>query len=98
MSWWTPTRAGVWWTAQPVSHLVGGVYWPLALIGVVLVPWWLRPAWLTGVFAAWWQLLAWEWAPDGTYPWRWLVFNVLTEVLTAGAVTGIVIALGVRWP
>jgi hypothetical protein len=86
------------WSQQPVAHAVGGFYWPLWALGLMLVPWWTRLVWLTGGFAAWWQLLNWEPAPDGTYPFRWVVYDTLVEILVATLITAALILLGVRWP
>jgi hypothetical protein len=87
MSWLSPTVPGHWWTAQPVAHVIGGTLW--ALFGMLL--WWPHGGWRPVAFAGgmtlYWELRVWEPQPDGTYPFRWLVYDVLTALVASTVVT-----------
>jgi len=89
VKWW-PWQDRAWWSGQsrwyfqqPVAHAFGGIAWTFW----ALLLWWpdggLKPVLFTLGAALAWQLTLWEPKPDGTYPVRWLVYDVAVEVLTA---------------
>jgi hypothetical protein len=95
--WLGPTSGSSEWTAQPVGHAIGGVLWAVFWIGLFVLPWWARPSWGAAGLTAYWQLRIWEPRPDGTYPLRWVLYDVLTATVTASGATALAIFAGMRW-
>lgn len=82
--WWGPTKpGGSFTTSQPFAHVIGGLVY--RGVGRVLWPDWNALQWSLWVIflAALWQSLRWEPEPDGTYPFRWMVYDVATALLAA---------------
>jgi hypothetical protein len=94
-AWWTGQKT--FWSQQPVAHALGGLLGAVGVLFVMAAPWWARPTAVVGGLGAYWQLRVWEPQPDGTYPLRWVAYDVLVNVLFALFATGIAVALGVRW-
>lgn len=86
--WWGPTRpGGSLWTAQPVAHALGGLLWTLFFVALWLLPLWAKPTVFAGGMTFYWQLRVWEPEPDGTYPFRWVVYDTATAMLVAVVLT-----------
>jgi len=76
-AWWS--GASRWYFNQPVAHFVGGVAFALFAQREALP----HPVEFAAAAALFWQLLNEEQAPDGTYPWRWLVYDVIVATTAA---------------
>jgi hypothetical protein len=82
-AWWSTPRE--WWQRQPVAHAIGGaVFTAFVLLEAPSLAAW-RVLLAVGFFAGWWQLWAWESAPDQGYQLRWVAYDIIVELIVAAA-------------
>lgn len=87
-AWWhDPGKT--WLEQQPIAHLIGGMLWA----SFAMVLWWPTARWQPIVFVSgmtfYWQLRVWEPESDGTYPFHWVIYDVIVAALAAGVVVGL---------